>query len=314
MGFDLGGTKMLAVVLDEKYNVIAKAKKKTKGYKGAKEGIARIKATVNEALERAEITPDKLTGIGVAAPGPLNHKKGILENPTNLRWGNVKLKDILEDEFKCKVKLVNDVDAGVYGEYRFGAGKGARSLIGVFPGTGIGGGCVYEGTLIEGKESPCMEIGHIVVQPNGRLCGCGNRGCLETVASRLAISSELAMVAYRGDAPNLLAESGTDISKMGSGAIARSIKAGDCVVESVVKNAASWLGVGLTTVINLIYPDVVVLGGGLVEAMPELVMEGVKKSVKEYAFSNYGENVTIKAAECGDYASVYGAAALLDKG
>ena len=167
---------------------------------------------------------------------------------------------------------MNDVDAGVYGEYRFGVAHNARCVIGVFPGTGIGGGCVYEG-----RSHPRTQVfvhgdrAHPGPAPWRRLCGCGRYGCLETEASRLAIAAEAARAAFRGDAPELLKIAGTDLSNIRSGALAQSIKAGDLAVEKITRRAAEMIGLAVGNVCNLLAPDIVVLGGGLVEALPEVV-------------------------------------------
>ena len=116
-------------------------------------------------------------------------EKGIILDSANLGWKNFQIRESLEKEFKCPTVVLNDVDSGVFGEYRFGAGKNARCVIGVFPGTGIGGGCVYEGQVLRGKNVSCLEIGHVQINPSGQLCGCGRIGCLETEASRLAIAA-----------------------------------------------------------------------------------------------------------------------------
>jgi glucokinase len=310
IGFDLGGTKMLAAVFDEKLKPLGKSKRKTRGNRGPDEGIARMLATIEEAIKEAGVNTSDIASIGVAAPAPMNLKNGVLENPTNMRWGNVPIKKIFEEKFKCPTRLVNDVDAGTFGEYRFGAGKGFRSVLGVFPGTGLGGGFVLDGKILTGTENPCMEIGHIRVLPNGLLCGCGNRGCLETVTSRLAVAAELAMAAFRGDAPHLFEVAGTDIAKMGSHAIAESIQKGDRVVEAIVRKSAEWLGIGIAGAVTLLLPEVVVLGGGMVEAMPEIYLKEVSDSLKRNVFGNFSGKSKIRVAKCGDDATALGAAAL----
>jgi glucokinase len=311
VGFDLGGTKMMAAVFDRKFSLIARARRKTKGAEGAQAGVGRIVTTIEEALAEAKVEASDLAGIGVGCPGPLDLNRGVVLESPNLGWKNVELKAILEKKFKCRTEIANDVDAGTYGEYRFGAGREERCVVGVFPGTGIGGGCVYQGELIRGKVGSCMEIGHLQVQPNGRLCGCGRRGCLETVASRLAIAAECAVAAYRGEAPYLYEHAGTDLANVRSGVLADAIKAGDRVVEDIVRNAARQLGVGVAMTVNLMAPDVVVLGGGLVEALEDIFLEEVRKAVAKQAMASLGRGVRIAAAKLGDDAGVRGAAAVV---
>lgn len=204
IGFDLGGTKMLCHVFDAEFNLLASSREKTRGHEGSDPGVARIISTIEKALGQVKMDVAELAGIGMGCPGPLDLEKGIIRDAPNLGWTDVRIKQTLEKQFGCPTHIMNDVDAGVYGEYRFGAGRGSRCLLGVFPGTGIGGGCVYNGEVFRGANSSCMEVGHVQVLPDGPLCGCGRRGCLEAVASRLAISSEAIKAAFRGDAPSTL--------------------------------------------------------------------------------------------------------------
>ena len=205
--------------------------------------------------------------------------------------------------------MINDVDAGMYGEYRFGAAKGTRSALGVFPGTGIGGGFVYEGKIMRGKTFSCLELGHMQVSPRGRLCGCGRLGCLETEASRLAIAAEAAKAAYRGEAPHLLKVAGTNLGDIRSGQLAEAIKEGDAAVETIVRRAAGFLGTVIGDMVNVLLPDVVVLGGGLMEAMPELILKEAEKAAAIRVVPPFAKSLKIVAAKLGDDAGVRGAAA-----
>lgn len=309
LGFDLGGTKMLATVWDSKFKPLGSERRKTKGSKGGQTALERLLETIDEALAQAGRSKQELAGIGMACAGPLDLEKGVLIDAPNLGWKNVPLRTLLEQRFGCPAIIANDVDAGVYGEYRFGAGRGASCVVGAFPGTGIGGGCVYEGRIFRGTRSSCMEIGHIPVVPHGPVCGCGQRGCLEAVASRLAIASAAAAAAYRGAAPVLMRKAGTDVAKIRSGVLRASIDGGDAAVEQIVRGAARQLGVVLAGVIHLLAPEVVVLGGGLVQALPDLYLGEVSKAVKKRIMASYANTFKIVTAELGDDAAVKGAAA-----
>jgi glucokinase len=309
VGFDLGGTKMMAAVFNPEFRLLGRRRRKTKGSEGAKAGLERIVQSIRDALEEGKVDTDWLAGIGVGCPGNIDLEKGIVIDSANLGWRNFQIRDALEKEFKCPAVILNDVDAGVFGEYRFGAGKNARCLVGVFPGTGIGGGCIYEGQILRGKNVSCFEIGHVQVNPNGLPCGCGRIGCLETEASRLAISAAAAMAAFRGEAPNLLASAGTDLENIRSGTLAEAIKAGDTIVERIVERAARLIGSAVGDVVNLLAPDVVVLGGGLVEAMPEIFVEEVEAAARQRAAPPFAKTFKVAAARLGDDAVVRGAAA-----
>ncbi len=309
VGFDLGGTKMLAKVFDSEFRSVGQERTKTKGYEGADAGLPRIAKTIQKMLEKAEVKPRQVAGIGVGCPGPLDLDRGVIHNAPNLGWNDVPIKDYLESQFDCPAFILNDVDAGVYGEYRFGVATATRTVVGVFPGTGIGGGCVYEGQILRGKTSSCMEIGHVQVAPEGPICGCGRRGCLEAVASRLVIASRAAAAAYRGQAPHLMEQTGTDLTNIRSGALADSVAAGDTTVETIVREAARHIGRAVAGVVHVLGPDMVVLGGGLVEAMTEIFVTEVREAAKHRVLPSLIDSFEVVAAQLGDDAGVMGTAA-----
>ena len=310
-GFDLGGTKMRVAVFNGDFELVASAETKTKGFKGVRQGVRRMAELLEEAwgAVRQDTPRARLAGVGLACPGPVNAVTGVVREMPNVGWRNVKVGAMLARAAGVPVTVINDVDAGTYGEYRFGAGRGGRCVVGIFPGTGIGGGCVRHGELLTGAEWSALEIGHLPVVPRGPLCGCGQRGCLEAVASRLAIAQAAAAAAFRGEAPHLLADAGTELQNIRSKAIAKSIAAGDVVIERIVREAAGWIGVGAAAVVNLLSPDVIVLGGGLVEAMPTLFRKEVEESARKRAMRTYQGSFKVVVAKLSDSATITGAAA-----
>jgi glucokinase len=309
IGFDLGGTKMLCQVFDAEFNALSRYRDKTRGHEGPTVGMERVIDTIHQAIRPLNVDPTEIAGIGVGCPGPLDLDAGVILKAPNLGWCNVAVKDELEREFNCPSFIMNDVDAGVYGEYRFGAGRGSRCALGVFPGTGIGGGCVYEGEVIRGKTGSCMEVGHMQVAPGGPLCGCGRRGCLEAVASRLAISAAVAQAAYRGEAPYLMAHYGTDLTKIRSKTLREAIANGDSRIEDIVRNAARQIGIAIGNLVNLLLPDTIILGGGLVEAMPDLFIGPARLAAQKRAMPAFVGSFEVTAAKLGDDCGVIGAAA-----
>ena len=308
VGFDLGATKMLAVVFDADFERVGERRRRTRS-NGVEQGIERIASTIAQALENAHRSADDLAGIGIGCPGPLDLEEGVLLETPNLGWPKTPLKKGIAKKFNCPVFALNDADAGLYGEYRFGAVRNARCAVAVFPGTGIGGSCIYEGRIITGKNRSCFEIGHLQVVPGGPICGCGQHGCLEAVASRLAIAAAAGAAACRGEAPHLLAEAGTDLKNMRSTALSKAIEAGDTVVDRIVRDAAAWLGIGVAGVIHLMAPDMIVLGGGLVEAMPRLFQEEVERAARCRVMPAFRDSFKVVVAKLGDYATAIGAAA-----
>jgi glucokinase len=313
-GVDVGGTKIVACIYDRAFRCLARCKKRTRGDSGAAEPLARIASVVREAMGEAGVPDGGLAGVGVGLAGMLDLDKGILLDSPNLGWRKLKVAEGLRKRLKAPVTIANDVDAGTYGEYRFGAARKARCVLGLFPGTGIGGACVYEGRLIRGKTGSAMEIGHLLMDPEGMLCGCGRRGCLETVAGRLAIAAQAAQAALRGEAPCLLELAGADLSKIRSGVLADAIKGGDRVVEQIVRRAARWMGYGCVGAIHLLAPDTIVLGGGLVEEFPALYIEEVTAVVRARGIPVFTDGLRIVPAALGGDATALGAAAIAAEG
>lgn len=301
----------MACVLDSKFKVIGRVKRKTNGFMGAEAGVARIIETIERAMAEANVTRKQLGGIGLASPGPLDLNRGIILDLVNLGWKQVPIKRILAKTFGVDVVIGKDVDVGTYGEYRRGAAKKARCVLGIFPGTGLGGGCVYEGSVLRGRNGSCLEIGHVQVQPEGPLCGCGRRGCLEVMCSRLAISSAAMVAAYRGEAPELLKRTELNLKDIKSSVLAEAIAAGDKAVEGIVREAARWLGVGISIGVNMLSPDKVVLGGGLIEAMGSIIIPEAEKAARARVMSSFRDEFDIVPARLGDDAGIMGAACLI---
>ncbi len=304
---------MLAIVYDDNFEELSRERKKTKGFEGEEAGLDRIKNTIRKAMDEANVDDEDIAGIGIGCPGPIDMKRGVILEAPNLGWEKVQVRKSLEEEFDCPVSVVNDVDAGVYGEYLFGAAQDAFCVVGIFPGTGIGGGCVYDGKIFRGAKNTCMEIGHVPLVSDGQLDGCGNPGTVEAVASRLSIAGAAAQAAYRGQAPTLKKIAGTEVGAIRSGAIAQSIKGGDEAVKAIVQNAAEHLGMAIVSIVHLLSPDIVVMGGGLVEAMPELFVKEAQSVAKKRVLGSFKETFKVVAAQLGDDAAVQGAAAWTKK-
>jgi glucokinase len=309
IGFDLGGTKMLTVAYDEQWNVVGRRRRKTRAHEGSDSGIERIGSTIDRLLGENEIDKERIAGIGIGCPGPIDLDNGRILTTPNLGWDDVDVRDFLQKRFACRVVVVNDVDAGVFGEYQFGSAKGSRCAVGIFPGTGVGGGCVYEGRILSGAGISCMEVGHTRISSSTRTSGYELAGTVEAEASRLTIAAEAAKAAHRGDAPYLLKKTGTDLAEIRSGAIADAIENGDTIIRRLVEEAAEEIGLAVVNIVHLLAPDKIVLGGGLVEAMEDLIVGTVRETAKKSVLSVYKDRFEVVAAKLGDDASVLGAAA-----
>jgi glucokinase len=311
LGFDLGGTKLMAALVGRDFRVVKRFRQKTKAGQGDQEAVyQRIVETIRQVLDSAGVRPEELGGIGVGSPGPLELPAGLIVDTPNIGFKNFPLGARLAEDFQRPVFVDNDVNLGAYGEYHFGAGQGARHLVGVFPGTGIGGGLILDGRIYHGASGAAGEIGHVTMDPHGPLCGCGQLGCVEAYAGRNIIAAQLAVLAQRGQAPHLLAQAGTNLRNIRSAAMQRAIAAGDHLVEQTVRGAAARLGVACAGLVNLLSPDAIVLGGGLVEAMPQLFLEEVERALDDFSLPYLRKFCQVKVAELGDDATVLGAARL----
>ncbi|MCP5557064.1 MAG: ROK family protein [Verrucomicrobiaceae bacterium] len=314
IGFDLGGTKMLACVLDKDYNVLGTARKSTNGSDGQAKGRKKIVNCVHEAIVSAGVDPKGIQGIGIGCPGLVNPERGVLLVAPNLGWHNMGLSALLTKEFCVPVSVLNDVDAGTFGEYKLGAAMGARSVLGVFPGTGVGAGFVYNGQLVMGRTISCMELGNIMLP--GTHLGSSEFGTviLEDLTSRLAVAAQAGVGCYRGQAPELNRRTAGNLRDIRSKAIATSMKSADEAMVTVIRNSIRYLGMGVAMVVNLFAPDQIVLGGGLVEELPTVYLTMLKEEVARYAMPELVKGLKFSIAKLSGTAVAVGSVAWLRNG
>ncbi len=303
---------MQCTIYDDALKTVAEKRRRTKSELGQEAGLERIENTIRRVLEDADISYTQVAGIGIGCPGPVEPENGIVRVAVNLGWKNVPVGKFLSEKFDCPTAVLNDVDAGVYGEYCAGAGRGSRTTFGLFPGTGIGGGCVYDGQILRGKTVSCMEVGHIKINGSERVGATGMTGTLETEASRLAIAGELAKLCFRGEAPFLHRQVGTELDAMRSKVIAEAVEKDEMVAE-VVEAACTMIGYAVANAVLILCPDRIVLGGGLVEAMPDFIVKHVAKTARKHVFECYQDEFEVRAAELGDHAATLGAASWVRK-
>ncbi|MCX7046010.1 MAG: ROK family protein [Candidatus Sumerlaeota bacterium] len=310
VGVDLGGTKIRCVAFDSDFKTLGVAKAKMKAIGNAEEGIREMRSCIEDALTQAQLKREDLSGIGFGLPGVLDLAKGRIIRLLNVGWKDVPVRKIFQEEYKTPIAVENDVNAGTYGEFRAGAGKGHEDIVGIFPGTGIGGGIIIGGRLHHGVTGGAGELGHLVYDARGPFCGCGNRGCYEAYASRVAIAGRAAEAVFRGKAPALQEIAGTCLEDIKSGALAKAIKQGDTVIEIIVREAAYMVGQLAACMVNTLSPGLIILGGGLVEAMEEIYLEECRRALDHHAVPELRAPVEVRAAKLGDDAVALGAAAL----
>ena len=311
IGIDLGGTKIL-IVDKNTGEVLEHIKKKTKKDKGPKNIIRKMLEGIEELLEISGKNLDEISSIGVGSAGQIDRENGIIIAAANLDCYDLNLKKILTDKFNIPVYVGNDVEIATIGEQKFGAGRNCDDFVCVFVGTGVGSAIVKDGKIITGATGTAGEIGHIIVDLNGRQCSCGAHGCLEAYASRSAIERRIEGALKKGRKSCILdyLETGKSIT---SRMIQKSIEREDELVLQCVTEASEYLSGGIASIINFINPKLIILGGGLIEAVDYFYQKTIKKA-KAKSLPVPAEKIQFKKAMLGDYSGVIGAAFLEDRG
>jgi len=310
IGMDMGGTKILAGVISAESKILGTAKRSTKPEVGSEKVVDRMIKTAREVVEEVGLELGEVAALCTGAPGPLDPDQGIVWNAPNLGWDNVPLGKLLSEGLGIPAFIANDVDLGALGEHALGAGMGTQDMVGVFVGTGIGGGLILSGALRQGWRKAAAEVGHMTILAEGPVCGCGSRGCLEALASRTAIERDIwaGVKAGRESIVPQLMES-DDRERLTSGVIADAYRQGDALVTEVIGRAQFYLGVGIAAVVNLVDPEMIVVGGGVVEALGESYLAPVRTVAYQYFMNKRGaKDVKIVPARLGDNAGLLGAA------
>jgi glucokinase len=295
-GVDLGGTKILAGVFDSSLNCLGRAKVSTKSERGPEEVMERIARCVRDAVDECDRDLKQVKAVGVGAPGTVDAATGRVIFAPNLRWEDVALKKTLEKELGLPVFVEKELSAK------------PRHVIGIFLGTGIGGGIILDGKLFSGFTGTAGEIGHMVLEVGGPKCNCGNQGCFEALAGRTAIFRKLTEAVAAGKKTILTESLGQDLADLRSGDLRKAIKKGDKLVETIIEEAAEYTGIAVANLINLINPQVVVLGGGVIDALGDEMMAIILETARDYGMSGALKGVDIIASKNGDDAGIVGAA------
>lgn len=297
---DVGGTNMRTALIDPQGMVLTVIKRPTLAQKGRDPMIERLVRMLEDTAKKYGIHLKEVEGIGVGFPGPLDAEKGVVFNPPNLvGWSLVPLKDILEKRLGRPVVIENDANAAALGEYWKGAGKGAKSLVCLTLGTGVGGGIVLDGRVWHGAKGIAGEIGHMTVIRGGRRCNCGNKGCLEAYASSRGIIARMKELLMK---EKTISDEEMTVEQIGAWA-----RAGDRQAKRAVKDTGVILGIAIANVANVLNPEVVVLGGG-VSNLGDRLFDSIKEEVKKRALPEAVEGLRIVKAQLGDNAGVIGAA------
>jgi glucokinase len=307
VGVDLGGTKILSGVIDADNKILGRAKRSTPAKDGGPAILEAIVECVDEALESAGLRREDVAAGGIGSPGPLDVHTGVILFSANLNVKNFPLAPEFSAVLKRPVILRNDVRVGGYAEFRLGAGQGHRDVISAFVGTGIGGCVILNGTIVEGATGNAGEVGHMIVRAGGPRCGCGARGCMEALASKTAIARRIEK-AFRKGRPSALGEKISRKGRLKSGDLAQAVSARDPVALDEVRRAAHYLGLGLGSLVNVLGPEVVIVGGGVAEALGDPYVDMVRAAARTQILVDPGEKIRIVRAALGDNAGMLGAA------
>lgn len=307
IGVDLGGTKILTAVVRDDGVVLARERVETP-QTGPDSVVAAVAATTARVLPAAGLSNDDVVGIGVGAPGPLNPDTGMVFEPPNLKgWHDVPFGTLLTTSVGMPAFLENDADAAALGEWKFGAGRGVDDLVYITVSTGIGGGIIIRGELLQGVSGTAGEVGHMTIDVNGPRCVCGNTGCLEVLAAGPAIARSAQAAVRAGATTTLLERAGGELSGITARVVAEAAAAGDEVAAEVFHRAATYVGVGVANLLNLLNPALVIIGGGVSRA-GDLLMGPVRATARARAFERPARDAQIVLTQLGDDVGAVGAA------
>jgi glucokinase len=312
IGVDLGATWTKMGLSDQHGELIARETIETESKKGPEHVVVAITRTVDSLVRHSGISRSSLRGVGIGSPGPLDTIRGTIIDTPNLGWKDVPLRDMVADAVHLETAIDNDANAAALGQWWKGAGAGASSLVCLTLGTGVGGGIVSNGEIWYGSTGVAGEIGHMTIVVGGRRCNCGNDGCLEAYASATAIASRAIDGIEKGRHSSLKEDFGNDLRAITSEKVYRLSVDGDPFCREIMKETARYLAVGVTNVIHIFNPEVVVIAGGVVGA-GEVLFGPLLEGVRERAFPVALNGVRIVPAALGGDAGLTGAVGLIKK-
>ncbi|MDN5332366.1 MAG: glucokinase [Tepidanaerobacteraceae bacterium] len=309
VGIDLGGTKIATGAVDEEGNLLWRVELPTLAREGPGRVIQRMKESVYGVLQKLGLSLTDIAGIGIGVPGPMDARRGVVKNPPNLPgWDDVPLLSIMQEEFNIKICLENDANAAAMGEYLFGAGRGIENFVYITISTGIGGGVVADGRLLKGDGGNAAEIGHITINFEGPVCGCGNRGCFEAYASGTAMArfaKEGILYGRKTILSNFYQKEEVKAEHIFAAA-----KEGDEFAMELVEKEGFYLGVGLASVVNAYNPRRIAVGGGLTKAW-DMFCPRMIEVMRERALPANVEHLEVVKATLGPDVGIIGAASLI---
>ncbi len=313
IGIDVGGTNVKIALVDDNGKIIYSNSVPTYAKMGYEYTVNNIKQAIRDLMKETNTTPTDIEGIGFDFPGQVDCKTGVVKLAPNIPgWVNVPIAQMIEDEFHIPTRIDNDVRCAALGELKFGAGRGCENFICITVGTGIGSGIVINGKVVRGATNAAGELGHIKLQMNGGpICGCGDTGCLEAFASGPAIVAMAQDYIKGGKSTKFREMAAAESGEITPYMVAKAAEEGDPVAKRIFEIVGEYIGIGLTSVINLLNPERVIIGGGVAES-GELLLAPIRKTIKERAMVVAGNAVEIVPAQLGNSAGVIGASMLIE--
>ncbi len=311
IGVDVGGTKIAGGVVAVDGTLIARQELPTES-----DQPAAIVAAIVKVVNELRATAPAAAAIGCGAAGLVDSAAGVILGAPNLAYRNLPLRTLVQDRCGLPVVIDNDANVAALGEASFGAGAGVRDQVMVTVGTGVGGGIVIGDAIYRGHHGVGAELGHIVVDPNGPVCGCGNRGCLEALASGTALGRMARERAAAGrssgdDAARVLELAGGDVDAITGEIVGSAAVRGDALALACVRDLAWWLGVGLASFVNVFDPGIVVVGGGVTDGLGEILLEPARASMRSFVVGRaWRTEPPVVQARLGNDAGIVGAATL----
>lgn len=308
VGVDLGGTNIVAGVINDKYKIIGRSKVKTNVPRPADDIFSDIVLCVKNAAKEAGIGLDEIESIGIGTPGSVNREKGMIDFANNLYFHHIPAADLITSKIPVKVYLENDANCAALGEAIAGAGKGKKSFVAITLGTGVGSGIVDNGKLLIGCNGAGGELGHMVIAFDGEMCNCGRQGCWERYASATALVQQTKEAMLKNKDSKMWELCNNDINNVGGRTAFNAMRAGDATGTAVVETYIKYVAIGTINVINIFQPEMICFGGGISNE-GETLLSPLRRYIDEFRYSRYSDTQTeVCKAKLGNDAGIIGAA------
>ncbi len=308
IGIDVGGTNLVAGLVDEEYHVLARAKRRTRKLKDADALCVEMAAVAREAARAGGADDGDIELVGIGIPGAIDRDRGVVLHTPNAPFHNTPVRELFQREWNVPVYLGNDANCAAVGEYLAGAAKGCRSAMVITLGTGVGAGIIVDGRLFTGCNDTGLEAGHTVIQVDGRQCNCGRRGCWERYSSATGLKQSTREAMEQHPESLLWSLAGGTLDGVGGRTAFQAAREGDETARMVVDEYIRYLAIGLTNMINLFQPEIICLGGGVSNEGDDLFLDPLRALVERDRYTTEGPQTRLVKAALGNDAGIVGAA------